>query len=1502
MRPSRLLFACLAIILVSVPARAVQVHGRRDARTLDPPAARARSVRIAPGDGTSVAAAAQRFLDLRGGEWHFDVDPRTGLATLVQGSGLALIPGRGNPLGPEALAGLALGDGEVNVGTLEPLVRAFIQANAALVAPRNGRLELDRATSGSRDGGRLHSLYFEWFVGDVPVENARVFVRLNSGNITQFGAPLVGRAAIDPSPAFDALKAERTLLAWTGDEEAARMKGDTRLLIQPEGDTYTLSYRLVWVVTYTLAGKIETWEGRVDAHTGEVVGFRDINKYGRAEGGVYPRTVTDTEIRVPMPFVTVAGDSTVSSDTAGGFVYSGGPISSGLDGPFFRTNCEACTAPSQASTSIDIGSGRIDFGLGGLDQVGNGMSTRAERNAFYHLNQVRRIAKKWLAIGWLDSNIGINVNIQDTCNAVWTGEANFFRSGGGCNNTGEISDIMYHEWGHGLDGNTRGGDGATGEATADIVSIHLTHSSLIGPFFRDTGAPVRDINQFTTSKGLLTTGNIASLCPTIGTTGPLGFEVHCEGEIYGQAAWDLSQALVATHGQHTGWRTSERIFFTALPDSGSYLPNGSFPVYDAYVNADDDDGNLTNGTPNGAAIFNAFDAHGIAGIAVGASTACTRPTQPTLAATPGCDSVELSWTAVAGVSGYSIFRSELLVDRGFYPVADVTPAETTYSDTEVAPGVDYYYVVMSMASDGCESTVENPVQANLVSQPVLTATAIVATDEPQGNRSGFADPGEAVDVMVTLENIGTLDSTSVVGTLTSITAGVTLLDGVDGWPAIAVGGQADNTGVLRFETDDQILECGDTVRFQLSPSDSSLCLSESSFMDISLGDRVATIQDDFETDQGWSHDAINSTATSGMWTLGDPDGTTFQPEDDVSDPGTQAWFTAPNAGGLGTDDVDNGVVILLSPNFDLSGQTRAILSYYRWFANRDLGEDVGDFFAVDVNDGSGWVNLETLGTNQSAASWTRKEFALHDFIALTSTVRIRFQAADGPATGNLIEAAVDEFRIDEPVCDSTPACFIEPTFNGLQTVVSGSSCGEVDLTWLAATSNCINATLSYNVYRSTTPGFTPGPGNLVATGLTTTLFNDQQLDPGTTYYYIARAFDSRSGEDTNTIQLSAAAPTTPDVAAPIFAGLETLASGGACGETLLGWSSAQESCSGPVAFQVYRATDPGFTPGPTALIGSTLSLGFVDAALTPGASVTYVVRAVDQDGNEDTNNARLTVGAGALDLTLTTVDFEPDDGGWSVVAPNDATTGNWQWGDPEGDGPNPEDDNTPLPGVNAWITGLSATAPGGGNNDIDGGTTTLLSATYDLASAVDPEVRYARWFTNDQGSNPGEDFFDIEVNNGSGWTFLEQVTGGPLAWVDVAIALDGIVAPTAQMQFRFTARDLGAGGSIVEAGVDDFVLVDRGQGCSGCALPVQIVGAISVDRSGDDVVLDWTADPVSATRYIVYKLGGSAFGESIAIGTTDTKSFVHAGAALTGEDFFYRVTAVDACANESAQQ
>lgn len=45
----------------------------------------------------------------------------------------------------------------------------------------------------------------------------------------------------------------------------------------------------------------------------------------------------------------------------------------------------------------------------------------------------------------------------------------FFKSGGGCSNTGEISDVMQHEWAHGLDANTKPGwvgDSAKARVTA----------------------------------------------------------------------------------------------------------------------------------------------------------------------------------------------------------------------------------------------------------------------------------------------------------------------------------------------------------------------------------------------------------------------------------------------------------------------------------------------------------------------------------------------------------------------------------------------------------------------------------------------------------------------------------------------------------------------------------------------------------------------------------------------------------------------------------------------------------------------------------------------------------------------------------------------------------------------------------------------------------------------------------------------------------------------------
>ena len=111
--------------------------------------------------------------------------------------------------------------------------------------------------------------------------------------------------------------------------------------------------------------------------------------------------------------------------------------------------------------------------------------------------------------------------------------------------------------------------------------------------------------------------------------GTFGHEVHCEGEIYGQAQWDLAGLMTAKHGFNTGWQDLERIYFVLLPQADTMNPGFSGNVYDAYLAVDDDNGNLADGTPNCLEIFTAFAAHGIAGTSCGASTSgCSRPAEP----------------------------------------------------------------------------------------------------------------------------------------------------------------------------------------------------------------------------------------------------------------------------------------------------------------------------------------------------------------------------------------------------------------------------------------------------------------------------------------------------------------------------------------------------------------------------------------------------------------------------------------------------------------------------------------------------------------------------------------------------------------------------------------------------------------------------------------------------------------------------------------------------------
>jgi trimeric autotransporter adhesin len=353
-----------------------------------------------------------------------------------------------------------------------------------------------------------------------------------------------------------------------------------------------------------------------------------------------------------------------------------------------------------------------------------------------------------------------------------TGEPSlhFFRSGQdafdpgtNCRNTGEIAAVMDHEWGHWLDDHDAGDRaGFTGEEYADIAALYRTQASCLGHGFFETNSDgcgatadgtgfnvnmaadgsshcatnCSGVREADWAKHIPATpdnvpGFVRHACLLVTSNGvPVGFEPHCVAAPVDQAAWDLvTRDLTAppfNMNSQTAFIVGNKLFYQGSanirqwftwtffdgPADGCAVDNG----YMQWLTADDDNGNLNDGTPHMTAIFNAFDRHGIACTEtprVNSGCGGGPPLAPTVTATPGGDRVQLNWTAVPGATRYWVFRTEghAGCDYGKALIAEVTGL--TYTDTEVAAVRPYSYnVVAAGASGACFSPASACVSAN----------------------------------------------------------------------------------------------------------------------------------------------------------------------------------------------------------------------------------------------------------------------------------------------------------------------------------------------------------------------------------------------------------------------------------------------------------------------------------------------------------------------------------------------------------------------------------------------------------------------------------------------------------------------------------------------------------------------------------------------------------------------------------------------------------------------
>jgi len=211
-----------------------------------------------------------------------------------------------------------------------------------------------------------------------------------------------------------------------------------------------------------------------------------------------------------------------------------------------------------------------------------------------------------------------------------------------------------------------------------------------------------------------------------------------------------------------------------------------------------------------------------------------------------------------------------------------------------------------------------------------------------------------------------------------------------------------------------------------------------------------------------------------------------------------------------------------------------------------------------------------------------------------------------------------------PVVGGGPTCSTAPSAPSTFTATAVSS-SQINLSW-SAVSPPVNCSVSYNVYRSTTAGFSPSAATQIASARTTTSFQDPGRAASTTYFYIVEAVDAAG---TAIARAQATTPTGPACTTAPAAVTNLAANATSSSQINVTWNAVTPPANCSVTYTVHRSTTANFTPSATTQIASGLT-ATSSASMGLAASTTYhfVVLAVDAAGSSAIARANATTSGG----------------------------------------------------------------------------------------------------------------------------------------------------------------------------------------------------------------------------------------------------------------------------------
>jgi hypothetical protein len=521
-----------------------------------------------------LAATAEAFATLGEG-WY--VQPNLATGTVHIGYG-----------GANTASGIAL-----NEESAVELAREFLLRHRTATGATPANLILRRVAH-ARGKWAVH---FGEVANQISVYGANAFVVLgDEGQIMAFGSDFVPAGDVSSRPSLT----ENQAIALAADALSTAPSTDSPALAElfwvPEPFETTFALRLAYRVRFSADTPFGDWESWVDAGTGEIFGRRNridlVNVIGTVQGGVQDFSYCNGEATKPLANLTVnvTGVGSDATDASGAFVVSNPgtgqvQVSAQLLGPYLNVNRFSGLGADASFVANNIPGNPLTINFT------DGNARQDERDCFFHANRAHDFVKviEPTFTGLDFSMVCVVGRTDGFCpgNAWWSpgsSSINFCQAGAGYANTGEIGNVVYHEYGHGVNDFLYAAHGSSipfgdmHEGNADIIANFIERDPIIGRgFFQDNCL-----------SGIRNSDNNLQW-PSDNDGG------HFGGQIIAGFYWDSWQSLLAVKPQAeaddiawNGWHFSRAL---GTPQTQSDQ------VFWTFV-ADDDDANLTNGTPN----------------------------------------------------------------------------------------------------------------------------------------------------------------------------------------------------------------------------------------------------------------------------------------------------------------------------------------------------------------------------------------------------------------------------------------------------------------------------------------------------------------------------------------------------------------------------------------------------------------------------------------------------------------------------------------------------------------------------------------------------------------------------------------------------------------------------------------------------------------------------------------------------------------------------------------